>query len=317
MAAEKDEEVGLEEEGSGFDLDSAIDSVAAGVLGGEEKEGEGEGEKAPAPVSEPTPPSPSVEAKALPKSWKREMEAHWAKLPAEVHDYVYAREADVMRGLQQYAQGYKQWEAATKPFAEVFQRSPNLNPVNAFHALMQAHLQLSQGSPEQKRQHFQKLAADYGVQLGVPVGDTGSNPLQGELSRLQEELHALKSHFTESQRRTYEAAVSDQRKAVDAFFADSKNEFAEEVQADILRLIQTGAVADLPTAYEQACWLNPSVRAKMLAKQQAQSAPDTNSAAKKFPNIESDPNAKPARQRKMTMEDTINGIVAKYANSLG
>lgn len=296
-----------------FELDAAIDKIAGEVLAEPERAAAVDG---PSSVSGENQPAPApVSMKSLPKSWKKDMEGHWAKLPPEVHEYVYSREADIMRGIQQYQTSAKQWDAAVKPFEQFLRQNPNLNPVQAFHSLMAAHLQLSQGTSEHKQEILQKLMQDYG--LSAPQS-ASQNPLESEVSRLKQELLALKSGFTESQKRTYESAVAEQRKSVDSFFSDPKNEFAEEVQNDILRLIQTGVASDLAAAYEQACWLNPGVRAKMLAKQQAVPAGNaTQPPTGKVLNVDSDPNARPAKQRKaMTIDDTINSIVAKYANSL-
>jgi hypothetical protein len=311
----------IENESQDFDLDAAITAVSEKVLAGEKSEPETAelplGETVPAVPAEQNEGTPAVAIKPLPKAWKKDMASHWEKLPPEVHEYVYAREADVMRGIQQYQANAQQWNAVIQPFAQVFQQNPGVQPVQLMQNLMNAHMTLLSAPPEQKRAFAQKMLQDYGINLAP--GEAGAaNPLESELHALRQELYSLKSGFTDTQRKAYEAAVADQRKQVDAFFSDPKNEFAEELQADILRLLQTGAATDLPTAYEQAQWLNPAVRAKLLAKQQVEKAAGQQMPAqgKKFPNIESDPNARPSGRRVKTMDETIDGIVAKYAADL-
>ena len=249
--------------------------------------------------------------KPLPKSWKKDMAPHWEKLPPEVHEYVYAREADVMRGIQQYQQGYQQWDSLVKPFAPVLQQYPDVNPVQLMQGLMQTHLQLLDPAmpAAQKAQLAQKILTDYGISLDPSQQQTQPN---AEVQALRQELLALKQGFTQTQQRAYQEGIAQQQKLVDDFA--SKNEFFEEVQNDIFRLLQTGAAVDLPSAYEQACWINPGVRQKLLAKQQTANAPAPNPSRKangQFVNLDA---AEPGKTRvkKGSIDDTINSIVASH-----
>jgi hypothetical protein len=61
-----------------------------------------------------------------------------------------------------------------------------------------------------------------------------------------------------------------------------------------------------------ACWSNPGVRAKLIAKQQAAPATEqTKGNGAKFPNVDSTPGVK-AKAKSRSMEDTINEVVAKH-----
>jgi hypothetical protein len=281
---------------------------------------------APPPASESvTPPAtPGVTpgqnsvAKALPKSWKKDMAPHWEKLPPEVHEYVYAREADVMRGIQQYQSGYQQWDTLVKPFAPIFQQHPDVNPVQIMQGLMNTHLQLLNPSApkETKIRMAQKLLADYDIDLsGVPQ-EPADQRLMAELNTLRSELGQLRQNMTARERAEYNNGVQAQLSAIEAFAADPKNEFFNDAGNDILRLIQTGAATDLASAYDMACWSNPVIRAKMLAKQQAATLPPANPAQRngkgQFVNLDS-PSVPPARTRKpQSMDATIEGIVSSH-----
>lgn len=254
-------------------------------------------------------------AKPLPKSWKKDMAPEWEKLSPAVHDYVYAREADVMRGIQTYKQGYDQWDSLVRPFSGVLQANPDVEPVQLMQSLLQSHLTLlnPQTPAAQKAQFAQKLLADYGINLSGVELQPQEQALQSQLQTMQRELLQLKGHLSQQQKRAYDEGVANQEKGVNAFFSDPKNEFVNEVEADILRFIQTGAATDLPSAYELACYANPVVRAKMLAKQQA-IAPAVIPPRKKngqFVNVDALEDA-PMRTRVGSMDDTVNSIVAKH-----
>ena len=215
-----------------------------------------------------------------------------------------------MRGIQQYAGGYQQWDALIKPFAPIFQQNPDVQPVAIMQGLMNTHLQLLNPSlaPEKKLEMAKAIMSEYGIEFG----DQQPQAQNPRVAQLEQRLAQMEALAKSQQEQAYAAGVAEQQKAVDTFIKDPKNKYFPEVQNDILRFIQTGAAQDLPTAYELACYANPAVRAKMLAEQQA-TAPAPAPAPRKqngqFVNLDSaDP--KPARTRKGSIEDTINAVIA-------
>jgi len=321
-----------------FDVDSVVSDIASSLS---PNAGEGDSPRAdesasvesgespspaPAPVSSAPAPSPAPDtgitpgqnsvAKALPKAWKKDMAPHWEKLPPEVHDYVYAREEDVMRGIQRYQSQAQQWNSLIEPFAPIFQQHADVKPVELMQSLMNTHLRLLNPSipPEQKAQLAQQILSDYGISLDPANQPPAEARLQQELQTLRSELNQIRSGLTQRQQAEYESGVQKQLDTVNAFAADPKNEFFNEVGPDILRFVQTGVAKDLASAYEMACWANPAIRAKMLAKQQAP-APVVNTPRAKngqFVNIGSD-NTPPTRTRIGSIDDTINSVIAAHA----
>ncbi len=259
-------------------------------------------------------PGQNSVGKPLPKSWKRDVAPLWEKADPALHEYIYAREADMMRGIQQYAGGYQQWDNLIKPFAPIFQQHPDVQPVQIMQGLMNTHLQLLNPSmdPQQKLQMAKAIMSEYGIEFGENDQPRAQNET---VARLEARLAQMESQSRAQQQQAFAAGVAEQQKAVDTFVKDPKNKYFPEVQNDILRFIQTGAAQDLPTAYELACYANPAVRAKMLAEQQATAlAPNSVPARKpngQFVNLDSaDP--KPSRTRKGSIESTIDDIVAAH-----
>ena len=245
------------------------------------------------PASPPEPPA--YTGKPLPKAWKKEMEEHWKKLDPAVHDYVHNREADVDRGITTYKQGHEQWKRFTDPFLEVLKKHPDVDPVQLASNLMRSHLALTYSPPEQKQALVQQLLQAYGISLD------GATPPAGPDPRVMQEITLLK---TERQ----QEKVAAQLKVVESFFTDPKNEFAKELEEDILNLIQTGVASDLPAAYEKAMWLNPAVRAKVIAKQAQPSKADPTRVRTAETPVTPAP-------RKGSIQDTIDSVVAKHYNT--
>ncbi len=319
VAAEIASEMGFGEDYSEDTLETGEDGKA--LIKPAEGEEKSLGETVPPEdQSKTTPAQPAF--KALPKSWKKEMEPHWAKLDPALHDYVYQREADVMRGLQQYAEGHNRWNAAVGPFQNVFQQHPHVKPEEVFQRLMQTHLGLMSGSPEQKRELLLKIAQEYQVDLaaqaaaeGAKPGETLSPVVEKALRAAFQEIHSLKEVQARKDAEALKAIQSENEKTVAAFAADPKNKYFEEVGDTIVHLLKTGAAKDLPSAYELACYTNPEVRAKIIADLKGPATPSRKNGSNEFPNLDSSPDVRPRRQRAVTIDDTIDSIVSKYAKS--
>jgi hypothetical protein len=272
-------------------------------------------EAKPLDVQSEIPQAPAVPKKALPKAWKKDMEPHWEKLDPAVQDYAYEREANVMRGLQQYQSGHERWNEVLQPFQHVLQQHPDVNPVPLLKNLMTNHLSLLQSPMEQKVKMVRDLIKGYGIDLKAIVpqeGETFAQP-DPEILSLKSELSQIQQHLSHTQRTAYEAGVAEKAKEVSTFFADSKNEYIEDpgVQDDILRFLKSGAADSLPSAYELACYANPAVRAKMLAKQQVTPTPEK----PKPTNVESSGQGKPRKAKAADWRSGVDSIISKHYGS--
>ena len=256
-------------------------------------------------------PAPGTAAfEAMPKAWKKEMEAHWAKLDPEVRKYVNSREADVSRGIQMYQQGHSSWNRLLTPYQKIFEAHPNLDPVQLLQGVMNQHLQLAQGTPEQKRAIAAQMLKSYGLDFPQePSGSDQQNPENSPaFQALQNRLAQVESLWASAQSAAQQQAYTKSLSEVEAFSADPKNLHWNDVVEDVLLLIRKNAASTLSEAYELACYRNPAVRAKLLAP----SAPAPQAKAS-LPNINGSTTT--PRQRKLSMEDTINGVISKHYSS--
>lgn len=227
-----------------------------------------------APASEPAaPPAPAVPAVEAPKTWRPEAAAKFATLPPEVQQEVLKREEDIFKGLNAYkadADIGKSIKSMIQPHEQLF-RSQGVNPFQQISSLINAHVALATGSPEQRLQIFQRVAQSYGVELGgeAPYADPQVSALQKQLSDLQSRLQGREQQEAEQARSKLQAEI-------DAFATDPAHQYFEEVANDIAGLLRSGAAADLKEAYEKAVWANPTTR----VKEQARLAAETEAKAK-------------------------------------
>lgn len=251
-------------------------------------------------------PSPETAAfDAMPKAWKKEMEAHWAKLAPEVRKYVNSREADVSRGIQMYQQGHSSWNRLLEPYQQIFQAYPNLDPIQLMQGVLNQHLQLAQASPDQKRELAARMLKAYG--LDFPT-DTAAPQPNAEVEALKVRLAQVENMWQAAQRAAQQTSYQKSLEEVNTFSSDPKNVFWDEVSEDVLVLLKKGAASTLPEAYELACLRNPQVKAKMLAPS-APAAP-AQKPASNFPNINGSTVA--PRSKKMTMDETISSVINKH-----
>jgi len=266
-------------------------------------------------LDEPT-PAPVFSGKALPKAWKKDMEPVWQKLDPAVHDYVYEREANVMRGLQQYQSGHEQWNQVIQPFRHVMEQHPDVNPTELLTNLMTNHLAVVQAPKSERVRLVRNIIQGYGLDLSEFIGDTSNpgTPIPPEVEQLRGELGQIKAHLIQNQQTAYQRAVDAETVKVNAFFSDPKNEHASELSDDILRLLKTGSVDSLDAAYEQACWINPVVRQKLLAKQRAEAVGEV-TAKPKPTNIDSTGSVRTRNKVPRSWQDGVDSIITKHFGS--
>lgn len=306
------------EEYENFNVAEAVQSIGNDLFGGETDPIEaapGESASGTAPnavdnASAPTdssPPNSTIEPiDPLPKSWKKEMENDWKTLPKTVRDYVYKRESDVLAGIQQYHSGHQSYSTLVEPFKEVFQQNPDVQPVQLFQNLMHSHVKLLTLPADQKQQFGRELLKAYGIDLEGQV--TQNQSLPPEFSRMQQELAETRRILRENQENAYRAEVARYEKEVQDFAKNPKNQYFPEVQNDILKLLSTGAAADLKSAYETAIWANPAVREKLLLAKQQEEAAKTKA---KPTNIESSGSVRVNGSKPLSIDQTIEATAQK------
>lgn len=193
----------------------------------------------------------------------------WAQLPPAVQQEVLKREADIFQGIEQYrdlAQTGRVFQQALAPFQEHF-RAAGMDPVATVGNLLNAHHVLARGTADQKLQLVRAIITDAGLSADdllaePPYIDPAVRDLRSELTSVKSQLQQREQRELETQRATLQVQV-------EKFFADPVHKYANEVATEMHNLIVSGQATDLASAYDTAIWLNPIVRGKVLAEQQA------------------------------------------------
>lgn len=273
-----------------LDMDSAVADIGAGLgfdtddTGGDDVElVVASPEATPSPTAEPTPPAsddpaavPSQAADPAPeppKTWRKEASAVWATLPPEAKAEVLKREEDIFKGIESYkvdATFGKTLKGIIAPYEGIL-RQQNIDPVKQIGNLMQAHYTLATGTPEARVSMFQRIAAEYGVDLAQLSG--GEAPyIDPTVKALQSELAGVKFQLSAAERGRQAEVAAANAKQVDAFASDTKNAYFNEVADEMATLLRRGVVGTLQEAYDKAVWLNPVTRAKEVARSSAEAA---------------------------------------------
>lgn len=195
-----------------------------------------------------------------PASWSATAKANWAGLPRELQDEVLKREGDWQKADGERAtqlRGYEPIDAAIAPVRQHLQ----LNGVEPgqYVAQLVAADQYLRTNPQEA---MQWIAQQYGIDLSETQQQAEIDPA---LAPFVQKINALESHLTQFATNQQQQEITRTTAEIDAFAKDHPH--FEEVRQHMGGLIQTGAAADMSTAYDMAVWANQSTRAKMQAEQ--------------------------------------------------
>lgn len=219
--------------------------------------------KLPTPES-PTKPSeqPSTAAVAAPVSWSADAKQTWASLPPAVQQAVLKREQEASNGFRQYSEKVAQYEQALAPIAQEASRR-GMSPDDAIKRLIDGNMFLE----TQPEQAILWLAQKNGIDLA----NLASNPPAPQQVRTDPAVAQLSQHYSTLEQRIQQFELS-QNMTIAQQFAASKPHYAD-VEDQLPGFIKEVKAIDpsltgldlLEKAYERAIWLNPDVRAKVLA----------------------------------------------------
>ena len=245
-------------------------------------------------AAEPPPaPEPQEQAPA-PKltTWKKDFIPLHEKLdqglpltPDEAKrlaQYNIQRESEYATGISMHkdrATRLESVEKAIEPFLPLLQQH-NVTPDRWIQSLGQAHQTLAMGTPEQKLQAFQRLANDYGINLGA-VQQSQNGQLDPALMGMMEQFQQLRGQLqnvTTWQEQQEQQRVSN---AIAEIANDAeKYPHFEKVRGTMAQLLESGLAPDLKTAYAKAIRMDDEVwTAEQTRQSQATIAAQTQTQA--------------------------------------
>jgi len=255
--------------------------------------------------SEGIQPGPKAGPKAdpserAPASWRPNVREHWAALPTEVRAEVARREQEVQRTLQETAEARKYADAINRVVApyEMFIRAANSNPLQAIDNMMATAARLRTGTGPETAGLIAQLVTQFGVGRfgnqfieqrdsalagGQPRQDQTQVAVQQAVQQQLAPVQQFMSQFQQAQQAQRERAQQEAVGEVQTFL--SQAEFGEDVReemADIRELAQKpGRQMTLQDAYQQACLVNPDVRAVLQQRSSLRGAQVANGAAQR------------------------------------
>lgn len=230
-------------------------------------------EAKPEAKSEAKPEAPARPKK--PTTWKKEYDPDWERLDPRIAAYIEQRENEYSKGVSTYKQ---EWDRAKPvldalaPFQSQFQKF-GVRPEQWIQNLGAAHQALALGTPEQKLQHFVRLAREYNVPLQAlfapQPGGAPQPAIDPRIAMLVQQATApLRKQMNEwqtEQQKQQEARIASE---IDAFKADPANEHFEEMKETIAQLLERGATDTLRGAYDLALRM-PQHESLWVATQEA------------------------------------------------
>jgi hypothetical protein len=203
-----------------------------------------------------------------PSTWKKEYVQIWDKMEAgeqiskedftKFAEYANQRESEYKKGVSTYkaeADRARSYENAIAPFADNLAKR-GIQPAQYIENLVRAEQILTNAPYEQKVQVFQKLAADYGIQLNggqVTQLDPYTQQLMNQLNQVNQEVSSIKGRFQQEENQRLMNEIEKYRSDVE------KYPHFDVVREEMAQLLELGKAQDLETAYKKAVRMNDDV----------------------------------------------------------
>lgn len=221
-----------------------------------------------------------------PQSVKRELAQKWDALQPEWRDEIERLEWDAKRGIERgnekSVEATRFHESFTSTMAPYRAMLGGADPVRATQSLMQAAHTLNYAPPQAKAQLLARMIKDSGVPIelldselsGQPAAPSPSNANQMDPRALTAQI---KAELMEDMR------LQQNQQKVEAFVG-TRPEFFEDVQSKMVAILKAGLANDYESAYDQACWADPEIRATLQRRQAEEAQRERAQRANEGPN---------------------------------
>ena len=219
--------------------------------------------------------------KRPPASWKKDYHEAWATADDKLKEYAYQREEQMKAGIEPLkakAQFADQMQEAVQPYLQTIQ-GLGIDAPRAVKALMEADHALRFSTPDQKLQLFNRLAQQYGVNLGQLQGLPQQTVVDPMVYTLQNELNSVRGEVNNWKQQQEQAQNSALLGEINQF--SQKAEHFEEARPVMIQLLQSGVATDLQDAYEKAIRLDPNLFEAAQQSKQAEAEAAKRAAATK------------------------------------
>jgi hypothetical protein len=266
----------------GDDIKAAMDKVSNDVQPTQSQESNstpennievGSGEDGNASLSSSPSPEPEIEA---PTHWASEDREVFKSLDSKGRDFLLRRhkqmEADHTKKLQAHAETLKIAERYQKVLAphQDYVKQLGIDPDEAYSKLVGVEKILRTGTAAEKKDIFQKLATQYGVQFQhddtQPEIDHKTQLIFQKLEQTEKSLLQLKQEREYEVQRGLQSHINEFTSRVDEKGLPKYPHF-EILKVRMGKFLEDGEALSLEEAYEQAIMLNKDLREGYLSSQ--------------------------------------------------
>lgn len=215
----------------------------------------------------PEEPEPVTTDIRPPNSWKAEAKAIFNDLPPLAREEIARRELDMQRGaqkLQQQLANYAPLDEILAPRQEKLALNGQTS-ATYIRALVAADDMLS--NPQTGAQALAQLAQMYGIPYGQGQAPAPQSPQDPAIQTVFQKIQTLEQQLQAREQAEREATQQTYQAQIEAFQADPKNLYFEDVKPQMAVLLNSGEAQTLQEAYDQACWMKPNIRALVQADQ--------------------------------------------------
>lgn len=266
---------------------------------------------APAETAEQKAPVVTGQFAEPPKSWKKEAQAEWQKLPESLRAEVFRREEDFHKGIAHYKQFSDIGTTLHKviePYSQMIIQAGHNAPA-LIGDLLSMQKVMTTGSKQERAAMAMQILQNTGVSLEELQQVPQQPAVDPNIAALIQKVQSLEGQLTSQSQQREQAELQDVNAEVEKFRTDGKHEHFSAVALDMSALLAQGRASDLQDAYDKAVWANPETREKQLQKHKqelARKQADEATAARKAAGANvARRGTPPVPTKPGTIEDTI------------
>lgn len=196
-----------------------------------------------------------------PASYAKEYAETFKTLPPEMRKYLHQREKETEQGFSKYKSQQKWIDDAYNSRKESLSRSGYNNPQAWIGDLAKFYDMLNNDPTT----IIKSLAKSYNVNFDADpqTENSASDPVSQKLALMEERTNTLAQYLANQQQNAAMQAIQDFVNEKDDQ-GNSVHPHFEAVKGIMGQLLNSGSAKNVKEAYDQAIWLNPEVRTKLI-----------------------------------------------------
>jgi len=204
---------------------------------------------------------PTEPAIKPPSSWKKELQAKFAELPLDIQQEIQRREDSFHNGIAQYKESAEYAKSLDPVANEILSLRQEFGSEQQGIKELYSLFQYAKTNPVA---FIQEFAQSRGISLdGSPV-QAQNNP---QISNLEQQLRQVTSYIANQQQMTQQQQEQSVKQQIAEFASKPEYEHFDLVREEMAALLSSDRASDLADAYQQAIWLKPELRQKLITQQ--------------------------------------------------